>query len=312
MTEPRRTNRFLKASAGPFNRSGSSFSKSLTKHDPDTNNLKSGSVVGVSQVQATRDNNGNSSQIVPQLQGQKGAGSSSDAFHAQLSGMEMVSSSQLFAHASNFEINRSTFIAANNVSIQAHSPHQIFFAPKVAPAQCIVTLVASGGTGKTTNCFKFISDNSSRFSNIWFFDATSDAMLTSDFKTLGKAAGVGEQVKDVRDFLARTCRNWMCIFDNADDEQLYLKEYIPSCTHGNIIITSRLATTSQMESPGCHIDFGDLNKEDALELLLKHAHEESSKINKNLASKIVGSLEYQALAGVNSWGIYSCQQNLYS
>ncbi|KAE9386651.1 hypothetical protein BT96DRAFT_948958 [Gymnopus androsaceus JB14] len=214
---------------------------------------------------------------------------------------------------SNFEINRSTFIAANNCPSPSQyfvgrketlsKLYRIFFAPKVDPAQCIVTLVASGGTGKTQTILKFVKDNSSRFSNIWFFDATSEAMLTSDFKTLGKAAGVGEQVKDVRDFLARTCQDWMCIFDNADDEQLYLKDYIPSCTHGNIIITSRLAATSQMESPGCHIDFSDLNKEEAIELLLKHAHEESSEINKNLASKIVDSLEYQALA-VSTAGAY--------
>ncbi|KAF9062642.1 P-loop containing nucleoside triphosphate hydrolase protein [Rhodocollybia butyracea] len=171
------------------------------------------------------------------------------------------------------------------------------------PKQHIVTLVASGGTGKTQVVLKFVLDNSSRFSNIWFFDATSDTTLTTDFKALGKVAGVGQEVKSVRDFLARIDHNWLCIFDNADDKELYLKDYIPSCSHGNIIITSRLLETSEMDTPGCHIAFGDLNQDDAIELLLKHAHMESSEGNKKLASEIVDTLGCHALA-VSTAGAY--------
>ncbi|KAF9065825.1 hypothetical protein BDP27DRAFT_1424445 [Rhodocollybia butyracea] len=167
----------------------------------------------------------------------------------------------------------------------------------------IISLVASGGTGKTQTVSKFIQDKSSRFSNIWFFDATSKETLTSDFKELAKAGGVGNQIKDVRNFLARTHQNWMCIFDSADDEQLYLKDYLPICTHGNIIITSRLVGTSEMDSPGCHIGFFDLNKDDAIELLLKHAHEESHEETQNVASEIVEALGCQALA-VSTAGAY--------
>ncbi|KAF9063434.1 hypothetical protein BDP27DRAFT_1451247 [Rhodocollybia butyracea] len=171
------------------------------------------------------------------------------------------------------------------------------------PGQRIVSLVASGGTGKTQTVSKFIQDNSSRFANIWFFDATSKETLTSDFKELAKAAGVGDQIKDIRNFLARTHQNWMCIFDSADDEQLYLKDYLPICAHGNIIITSRLVRTSEMDSPGCHIGFFDLNRDDAIELLLKHAHEESHEETQNVASEIVETLGCQALA-VSTAGAY--------
>ena len=44
--------------------------------------------------------------------------------------------------------------------------YRIFFAPKVAPAQCTVALVASGGTGKTQTVLKFILGNSSRLDNL--------------------------------------------------------------------------------------------------------------------------------------------------
>ncbi|KAF9059881.1 P-loop containing nucleoside triphosphate hydrolase protein [Rhodocollybia butyracea] len=171
------------------------------------------------------------------------------------------------------------------------------------PGQRIVSLVASGGTGKTQTVSKFVQDSSSRFSNIWFFDATSKETLTLDFKELAKAAGLGNQIKDVCNFLARTHQNWMCIFGSADDEQLYLKDYLPICAHGNIIITSRLVRTSEMDSPGCHIGFFDLNKDDAIELLLRHAHEGGHDETQNVASEIVEALGCQALA-VSTAGAY--------
>ncbi|KAE9398245.1 hypothetical protein BT96DRAFT_38113 [Gymnopus androsaceus JB14] len=72
------------------------------------------------------------------------------------------------------------------------------------PRQHVVTIVANGGAGKTQAVLKFVSKNKSRFSNIWLFDATSNQTLTSNFKELAKAAGIDDDVKNVRDFLARS------------------------------------------------------------------------------------------------------------
>ncbi|PBK86757.1 hypothetical protein ARMGADRAFT_479838 [Armillaria gallica] len=66
-----------------------------------------------------------------------------------------------------------------------------------APLIHVVTIVARGGTGKTQLVLKFVSENTSRFIHVWFFDATSDATLASDFKKLGKAVGIGELINDV-------------------------------------------------------------------------------------------------------------------
>ncbi|KAE9391888.1 TPR-like protein [Gymnopus androsaceus JB14] len=167
----------------------------------------------------------------------------------------------------------------------------------------VVTLVANGGTGKTQAVLKFVSENSSRFSNVWFFDASSHDTLTANFKDLGKAAGVGEDFKDVRDFLTRTSENWLCIFDNADDDKVYLNDYVPICNRGDVIVTSRLSETSQMASPDCHIDLMDLTKESAVELLLNRAHKQSSNENLNWAFKIVEALDCHALA-VSTAGAY--------
>ncbi|KAE9397819.1 TPR-like protein, partial [Gymnopus androsaceus JB14] len=180
-----------------------------------------------------------------------------------------------------------------------------------APAH-VVTLVASGGTGKTQTVLKFenglsewqvILKHLNRFSNVWFFDASSNDTLTANFKELGKAAGVGEDVKSVRDFLGRFNQNWLCIFDNADNEHVFLKEYIPICSHGNVIITSRLSESSQMASPDCQFDLMDLTIESAVELLLNQAHKQCSDENQDLAFKIVEALSYHALA-VSTAGAY--------
>ncbi|KAE9388566.1 TPR-like protein [Gymnopus androsaceus JB14] len=171
------------------------------------------------------------------------------------------------------------------------------------PGQHVVTLVASGGTGKTQTVLKFVSENFSRFSNVWFFDASSNNTLTANFKELGKAAGVGEDVKNVRDFLARIDQNWLCIFDNADDEKVFLKDYIPNCNHGNVFITSRLSETAQMASPNCQVDLKDLTKGSAVKLLLNQAHKQGSYESQNLAFKIVNALGCHALA-VSTAGAY--------
>ncbi|KAE9387602.1 hypothetical protein BT96DRAFT_867311, partial [Gymnopus androsaceus JB14] len=164
------------------------------------------------------------------------------------------------------------------------------------PRQRVATIVANGGTGKTQIVLQFVFNNISRFSNIWFFDATSNDSLAANFKELGSAAGVIEEVKNVRDFLGRINQNWLCIFDNADDKQIILKDYIPSCSHGNVIVTSRLKETLGIASPGCHVELNDLTREDAVELLMRHSHDERSKKNCDLAIQIVDAFGCHALA----------------
>src|SRR6201996_3419934 len=106
-----------------------------------------------------------------------------------------------------------------------------------------------------------------RFSHVWFLDASSNATLTEDFKKLGKALGVGEEVENVKNYLSSTPGNWLCIFDNADDREVFLKNYIPGCNHGNIIVTSRLREIAQLSSLKNHIDLGDLDRNSAMKLL---------------------------------------------
>ncbi|KAF5358579.1 hypothetical protein D9757_012967 [Collybiopsis confluens] len=166
--------------------------------------------------------------------------------------------------------------------------------------QEIVTLVAAGGTGKTQAVLKFIEKNLSRFTNVWFFEASSEAMLVENFKELGRALKISEDVATVRRCLTTMMHNWICIFDNADGTELLqvlLGKYLPVGRHGGIIVTSRLREAMQLaSSPHCNVLFGDLDKGSAIKLLLKYAHKETSGDNLKLAGQIVNALECQALA----------------
>ncbi|KAF9056845.1 hypothetical protein BDP27DRAFT_1433385 [Rhodocollybia butyracea] len=178
--------------------------------------------------------------------------------------------------------------------------------------QHIVSLVARGGTGKTQVARKFVYDHGKRFSHHWAFDASSETRLISHFKTLGDAANVGNEVEDVLHFLANIEKEWLLIFDNAD-HGVDLAKYIPRCNHGNVLITTRDKEVHQLSSLDHPFpDIPDLIVDEAIELLLKSAHQEDSE-ETHLA--IVHALGCQALAiataGTYVWQHPTCQLKDY-
>ncbi|KAJ7262824.1 hypothetical protein C8J57DRAFT_1333874 [Mycena rebaudengoi] len=41
-------------------------------------------------------------------------------------------------------------------------------------------------------------------------------------------------------WLAQQCEEWLLVFNNADDVNLNLAQFFPSCSHGNILITCEI------------------------------------------------------------------------
>lgn len=50
---------------------------------------------------------------------------------------------------------------------------------------------------------------------------------------------LGDKWEDSMNWLVRTRNCWLLVLDNADDVELDLKPFLPPCSHGNIIITTR-------------------------------------------------------------------------
>jgi myo-inositol-hexaphosphate 3-phosphohydrolase len=86
-------------------------------------------------------------------------------------------------------------------------------------------------------------------------------------------------------WLANNQEDWLLFYDNADDPKIDLNRFIPQCTHGNIIITTRNAGLCVYA--GANSAVSDMEETDAVELLLKSAAQESSSANTKIAAEIV-------------------------
>ena len=79
---------------------------------------------------------------------------------------------------------------------------------------------------------------------------------------------VGKTEKDALHWLASHRKNWLLIFDNADDTKLNLRTYFPRGNHGNIIITTRNQDACMHTNGEATCDVSQLNHEDATALFL--------------------------------------------
>ena len=82
-------------------------------------------------------------------------------------------------------------------------------------------------------------------------------------------------------------RNWLLVFDNADNVDLKLKTYFPPCSSGNILITTRNRELRHYTAKDADAEVKGMDLEDAKFLLLVHARAESNVGNNALAETIV-------------------------
>jgi tetratricopeptide (TPR) repeat protein len=81
-------------------------------------------------------------------------------------------------------------------------------------------------------------------------------------------------VEEAKNLLANpkgrlTC-NWLIIMDNADNSAVKPQDFIPSCDHGCVLITSRNAALSDLNPDG-YVGMGVMSREEAVEALLSAA-----------------------------------------
>ncbi|KAJ7724003.1 hypothetical protein B0H16DRAFT_1698805 [Mycena metata] len=126
--------------------------------------------------------------------------------------------------------------------------------------QHIYVLHGLGGAGKTQITLKFINKSSSRFSNIFFIDTSTIATIETGLKNIAVLKDCGDSLEDGLLWLTSKVEEWLLFFDNADDPEINLNDYIPQCNHGNIIITSR--NPGMCIYAGSHSPVLDMEEED--------------------------------------------------
>ncbi|KAJ7686114.1 hypothetical protein B0H17DRAFT_940725 [Mycena rosella] len=118
----------------------------------------------------------------------------------------------------------------------------------------------------------------------------------------------GDAPQDGVLWLTSRVEEWLLVFDNADDPDIVLNDFLPQCHHGNIIITSR--NPELCVYAGSHSCVSDMEEEDAVALLLSSAAQKTTIGTQQFAKEIVQALYYFPLAIVQAGAFISKAQNL--
>lgn len=185
-----------------------------------------------------------------------------------------------------------------------------------AQSPAITILFGLGGSGKTQTALKFALDYENlcvhlvafvcailkifRCPNamVFFLNARSEEDLQEDLETLVRSRGPECRTKTFSDalvYLSRDIKDWLVIFDNADNPSARLFPYIPTCAHGNVIITTRNANHALLSPDSSHHLEG-LSTEDAVKLILTFSRYNDTTTNREVAERIVLTLGHLPLA----------------
>ena len=168
----------------------------------------------------------------------------------------------------------------------------------------IIVLYGTGGMGKTQLALEYIYQHHKDYSSVFWVNTASvqttifgftqimqkliqhHLQLSKDIANIGQLLGMAgkldstgcftvtsepeaQHVVDAvkRWFSVPGNTNWLLVFDNLDDLDLVdIEEYIPSCNHGTVIITSRRRESIQQGRRGFEVQ--QMHPTEAIELLL--------------------------------------------
>jgi tetratricopeptide (TPR) repeat protein len=148
------------------------------------------------------------------------------------------------------------------------------------------------------NIIYSILANKNWFWGVFWVDVGKAATAENDFITIAKLLGQSvESVPDALHILASTKQPWLLILDNADDTDFDYQAYLPSGTHGAILMTSRVSHCKRYSLEQFEALEG-LENEDSKELLLKAADipKESWLSHSSQAQEVVQLLGSHTLA----------------
>jgi tetratricopeptide (TPR) repeat protein len=189
-----------------------------------------------------------------------------------------------------------------------------------------------GGVGKTQISLKFVEEHSDRwvhavfyfnlgsllnfdvisFWRVYYVDASTLETIESGFQDIARDSGAGNTAQDALRWFSEERKEWLVLFDNADDPKVNLRKVLPPCNHGNVIITTR-NEACRLHAPNSNYLVSGMSPDEAVDLLLTSAMMEPSQENLRLAYPIVQELGYLALAiaQVGAYISHSCSLTEY-
>lgn len=146
-----------------------------------------------------------------------------------------------------------------------------------------------GGVGKTQLAVEYAYRNGANYDVVWWLRSEEPSTLASDYAGLAAQLNLPEKdateqrviVEAVKEWL-RQDRNWLLIFDNAEDVKL-VRGYIPPGSAGHIVVTSRNPNWTGVAKP---LSVEALPLAEAVEFLLKRTSHQDEETAKTLAEAL--------------------------
>lgn len=122
----------------------------------------------------------------------------------------------------------------------------------------IAVLIGMGGQGKTPIALEYCrrTQASRTFSFIFWIDVSSESSLVRSYGNIAEKLTRSRvtfpddisRVSYVKEFFARSCDNWMLVFENFDRPDLFhnIKDYFPAGNSGACLFTSRHAQSGRL------------------------------------------------------------------
>ena len=182
----------------------------------------------------------------------------------------------------------------------------------------VVVLLGMGGQGKSQLTMEFcrVSRAAGKFQAIFWIDVTSDNSLARSFEDITAKISdsaptfdsIASRAAFVKDTIESWSFPWLLVFDNYDrpDEVFRISSCFPQSSFGNIIVTSRHASSKRL---GNVIQVAGMSEDESLDLLFSRSELERTKENVCEAKSVVAQLGYLPLA-VDQAGAYISAQNL--
>ncbi|KAG8777650.1 hypothetical protein FRC12_000275 [Ceratobasidium sp. 428] len=169
-----------------------------------------------------------------------------------------------------------------------------------------------GGSGKTQIALKAVERTRDNWDDIVYVDATTRETLTSTLKGFALARKIGATHEHALRWLESSSQPWLLVVDNADDPDLELQRFIPRGSYGSVLITTRLRILALLgRGPGSDCSVGQMESEDAIELLLTKARMKDDVVSSDdmeSAAKLVENLGFLALAIVHAGAYIFCSK----
>lgn len=123
------------------------------------------------------------------------------------------------------------------------------------------------------------------FTDNFFLDGSTTETIETGLKNIALVKNVGNSSQDALKWLDNQQEDWLLFYDNTDDPKINLNRFLPQCTHGNIIITTR--NPGLCVYAGAQSAVSDIEEGDGLALLLKSAAQDIIPVNERMAAEIV-------------------------